>query len=219
MRHILNSFMEVTVPASESNTKQGRVSIWVKLFVLFHLVAITSWAIPSPPSAVERGKVTPAGTQWIPYWNKKYIKPSPPITLYLTTTGFWQYWDMFAPDPAQTDSWGDADIIFKDGSMKHYQYPRMFLLSIPLKLIKERYRKYFERAGSDDFNYLWGSFAYRVAYQFDDSKNPPVRVKLYRHWRPVAQPGQVQNEQYGSYMYYELVVNPQILADLHEAGH
>ena len=29
-----------------------KVKIWVKLFVLFHLFAITVWALPTPPPAI-----------------------------------------------------------------------------------------------------------------------------------------------------------------------
>ena len=180
--------------------------------MLFHLIAITVWALPNPPSAVAEGKVSPAGTQWVPYYNKKYLKDFPPFAVYLAVTGFWQYWDMFAPDPTQTDYWGEATILFKDGSQKHYQYPRMALLGIYEKHVKERYRKFFERAGDDKFNYLWSPFACHIAYMFDNPSNPPVRVKLFRHWRPVAAPGQVQNPTYDTYMYYEYVVDQHELA-------
>ena len=206
------------MPETVSKPQRQHVSIWVKLFVLFHLVAITTWALPNPPSAVDSGKVTPAGTQWIPYWNKKFIKSFPPLTVYLMTTGFWQYWDMFAPDPAQTDTWGDAEVVFQDGTTKHYQYPRMFLLPVHEKHVKERYRKFFERAGSDDYNYLWSSFGFRIATQFDNPKNPPVRVKLFRHWRPVAHPGQAQKQDYDSYMYYDYVVNQKQLEESREGA-
>jgi len=206
------------VPTIEPHYKRQRVSIWVKLFVLFHIIAITSWAMPNPPSSVESGKMSPAGSQWVPYWNKKYLKTFPPLTDYLMITGFWQYWDMFAPDPAQSDTWGDAQVVFRDGSVKHYQYPRMFLLPIHLKHVKERYRKYFERANSDDYNYLWPQFALRIASQFDDPENPPVSVKLYRHWITIAPAGQPQPQEYNTYMYYQYVVDQKQLAQMRETN-
>ena len=88
----------------------------------------------------------------------------------------------------------------------------MALLGIYEKQVKERYRKFFERAGDDKFNYLWSPFACHIAYMFDNPSNPPVRVKLFRHWRPVAAPGQVQNPTYDTYMYYEYVVDQHELA-------
>ena len=34
---------------------------------------------------------------------------------YLSTTGLWQYWDMFAPDPSNLDVWFDALVTYRDG--------------------------------------------------------------------------------------------------------
>ncbi|MDR3691384.1 MAG: hypothetical protein P4L46_18535 [Fimbriimonas sp.] len=207
---------ELAPDSGEHQQARPKVSLWVKLFVLFHILAITSWAIPNPPTAVDTGKVTPAGTQWIPYWNKLYLKNFTPFTDYLMISGFWQYWDMFAPDPAQNDTWGDAIVIFRDGSQKYYQYPRMFLLSIPEKHVKERYRKFFERAGDDKFKFLWPQFGFHIASMFDNPKNPPVAVKLYRHWRVVMGPGQPQNVDYKSFMFYEYFVDQASLKQFRE---
>ena len=197
-----------------STVQKRKVSIFVKLFVLFHLTAITVWAMPQPPSAIKQHKVLPGGTEWINYWDDQYLRTFPPIDVYLHVTGFWQYWDMFAPNPAHTDQYGDAEVVYRDGKVKRYAYPRIYSLPIWQKFFKERYRKFYERAGSDDFLYLWPTFGLRVALLNDDPKNPPVRVKLYRHWRPVAAPGKPQQKEYNSYSYFTYVVDQKELARL-----
>lgn len=168
--------------------------------------------MPQPPSAIKQHRVTPGGTEWINYWDDKYLRTFPPIDMYLHFTGFWQYWDMFAPNPSHSDIYGDAEVIYKDGTVKRYIYPRMYDLSIPQKFFKERYRKFFERAGSDDYVYLFPSFALRVALEMDNPANPPVRVKMIRHWKAVAGPGKPQPKEYGSYNYFTYEVDQKELA-------
>ncbi len=209
--------------------------IWIKLFVAFHVFAITAWTLPLAPkeyrseggkppktkldidtrsvpgfveSAVEYGKYGFLLT------NQKYIKDSP-LQFYLLSTGFWQFWDMFSPNPASIDQYADAVVHFADGSTRHYQYPRMFTLSLGQKYIKERYRKFFERAGTDDCAMLWPAFGQRIALVcFDDPRNPPTKVDLHRHFMKVAPPGQKQNEAYSDEMYYAHTVD---LAALRQA--
>ncbi len=178
------------------------------------MIAITAWSIPEPRAAIKSRQVLPGGTDWICYWDDKYVKHSAPVSDYLLVTGFWQYWDMFAPDPLRVDKWGDAQVVFRDGSTKRYAYPRMFELPIPQKFLKERYRKFYERAGSDDFVYLWPSFGLRVALLNDNPKNPPMMVKLYRHTRPIAPPGGRQREEYTSENFFTYVVEQKELARL-----
>jgi hypothetical protein len=147
------------------------------------------------------------------YANDKYVRDSP-IKYYVLTTGFWQYWDMFSPNPASVDLWCDAQVEFKDGTVKRYQYPRVYLLSIPEKYLKERYRKFFERAHMDDNAYMRPYFAQRIAYlHYKDPKNPPVRVKLFRHSLPIAPPGEKQQAEYTTTEYFNWQVDQQALVE------
>lgn len=202
---------------ASTDPKPKNAPWYVKAFVLIHLICITVWAIPNPPEPVLNGKVAPVGSDHILVANHKYLKPFPPLYAYLFTTGFWQYWDMFAPNPAQTDFYGTAEVIYKDGSKKPYQYPRIFLLPIPEKYPNERYRKYFERAHLEAHTYLWPQFALRVAYLMDDPKNPPVTVRLTRHWRPVTPPGTPEQANYNSYMYFEYAVDQRALEQMRKS--
>lgn len=168
--------------------------------------------MPIPPTAILEQRIQPGGSEWLVYWNDTYVKKWPPISVYLKISGFWQYWDMFAPNPSHTDTWGDAVVVYKDGSTKRYAYPRMYDLPLWKKFLQERYRKFFERAGSDDYYFLWPSFGLRIALLNDNQKNPPVEVRLYRHFRQVAEPGQVQGLGYKGYLYYTYIVDQKDLA-------
>ena len=191
----------------------------MKLFVIFHVVAITVWALPNPSKLISDGTVKPYGTQWLPYLNDKHLKALPPISVYLNVTGFWQYWDMFSPDPAQIDNWGDAFITYKNGTVKRYQYPRMFLLPIPDKYLTERYRKFFEHAGAKDYSFLWPTFALRIAQLNDNPKNPPVEVKLHLHALRILAPGIKQPTEYSDVTYFDYVVDQKLLEQARDGHH
>ena len=197
------------VQAKGEPPKKG-VHILVKLFVILHVVGITVWALPNPRRPIMLGSVEPFGPEWLLYYNFKIVKQSP-LRYYLVTTGAWQYWDMFSPNPSSVDIWGDAEVIYQDGTVKHYPYWRMKALPIPVKYFKERFRKFFERAGSDDYKYAWGPFAQRVALDMDTMPgNPPFRVKLYRHWQTLDS-RKPPPTSYASKMYYEHLVDQDAL--------
>jgi hypothetical protein len=146
--------------------------------------------------------------------NQQFLKPSP-LKYYLVTTGFWQYWDMFSPNPAKTDVWGDALIDYADGSSIVWQYPRMANLNIAEKYTHERYRKFFERAHSDQFRWLWPTFAQRVAaINNRDKANPVVRVRLRRHFLTLPQAGEPVPNEYGTAIYFDARISGKDLVDV-----
>ncbi len=156
--------------------------IWLKVWLVFHVIAITIWSLPKSAPGVLSGAVAPKGTDWILYVNDVYGRTSP-IQQYVLGMGLFQSWDMFAPNPTNRDVWGDALVTYKDGSTKIYQYPRINTENYFWKYVKERYRKYYERANMDSFSYLWPDFARRIAVNsYDDPNNPPTRVQLRRHY-------------------------------------
>lgn len=186
---------------------QKRVSVFVKLFVAFHVVGITVWSLPNPRRPVMIGTVEPYGFDWLLYYNTRYVKDSP-LRYYLLTTGVWQSWDMFAPNPSNVDFWGDAEVLYEDGTSERYPYPRMYELPILEKYVKERFRKFFERAGDDGYRFMWPVFAQRVAYEMDKHPgNPPVRVKLYRYRQVLQGPGKQNPTDYDRFMYYDHLVD------------
>ena len=200
--------------------EKRKASPWLKAFVLFHIFAITVWAIPEPPENIRNGKVSPQGSDYILLWNWNYLKTTTgPVTIqpilsdYVLCTGFWQYWDMFAPNPASADFYGDGIVKYKDGTEKLWNYPRIEKMPIPEKFMMERYRKFFERVRLDDNAFLWATFAQRVAEEMDaDPKNPPVNVRLRRNWIEVQPPDRTQWTKYNSYFFYDYTVDQVELA-------
>jgi hypothetical protein len=119
---------------------------------------------------------------------------------------------MFSPNPAQRDYYGDAVVIYNDGKEEVFPYPRMYALSIPEKYVKERYRKFYERAHLESSTYLWMPFAQRIANLSNKYPgNPPKLIRLRRYWRDIAAPGTPQPSAYNSYMYYQYQVLPEDL--------
>jgi hypothetical protein len=216
---------------TESGTKPRRnAPIWLKALLAFHVIAITSWSLPrAKPEELKVGIDTrnprAAFTSFgrsigdgVLLANERYIRVSP-VQTYVLTTGFWQYWDMFAPNPASVDYYGTAEVTYKDGSKLTYEYPRVYTLPIPAKYPNERYRKFYERASSESFQYLWPHFAQRVALvSFKDKQNPPVKVKLFRHSLVIARPRKPQETQYTKKEYFSYDVVLPDLERLSERG-
>ncbi len=191
---------------------------YVKAFVAAHLVAITAWALPNPPEGIAKGTSKPVGSDHILVWNQQHLKSFQPLYGYLFVTGFWQYWDMFAPNPSNTDLWADAEVVYRDGTRKPYQYPRIYLMPIPTKYPHERFRKFYERVNQEQYEFLWPQFALRIAYLNDNPNNPPVTVRLRRHWLPIAPPGKPQQKEYNSFTFFEYAVDPVKLERMRRGG-
>lgn len=171
-------------PVSEENQAQKRKRekvFWlVKVLLFLHVVAITSWALPEPSSAISNGSKPGTFSDRLLNFNTKYVKHSP-VELYVLSTGLWQSWDMFAPSPSSVDIYPTADVTFRSGKQMVYHYPRMYDLSLIQKYQDERYRKFFEHANSEQ--YLYEPFAKRVAYLCQtDPSDPVVKVVLKRHF-------------------------------------
>ncbi len=190
---------------------------YIKAILLFHVACITIWAIPNAKEAQMTGPVKPPVFDlgdWIRIADTRYLKPIQPVQCYLFVTGSWQYWDMFSPNPMQTDTWGDAEVVYRDGSTKYYLYPRMYSLSIPQKYPNERFRKYYERASMLTYSYLWPQFGLRIAYLNDRPNNPPVTVRLYRHSIFIVPPNKPQVSEYKKEMYFEYAVDQRALTKM-----
>ncbi len=161
---------------------KGENVYWpVKVFLLIHIIAIVSWVMPEPGKAVANGTLKGSFSERLMKFNQDWVKKSP-TQLYLLSTGLWQSWDMFAPNPANTDMYPDADVTLKSGKVLHYDYPRMYSLSRLQKYQKERYRKFFENASDIKSAYLFPVFARAVVNIIaKDPNDPPVKVELKRH--------------------------------------
>lgn len=192
--------------------------IWIKIFVAIHILAITMWSLPYPKKPYMNGTAklgidssSPAAlartfsetvTEGTLYLNWKYLKGSP-LMFYAGPTGFWQYWDMFSPNPADTDLYMEAEVEFQDGTKNRFKYPRIYEMPIPAKYVKERYRKFFENVNQDSQSFVRPSVAQRIALESaSDPKNLPVRVTLIRFFDRVEGPGEPWRPEYSEVRFY-----------------
>ena len=191
-----------------------RVSIFVKVFALVHLFCFVEWSLPNPPQAIANGSYDCRDVQNLArqplgclYLANNMLEGVNPLKYYVMSTGVWQSWDMFAPNPARRDTYLDAEVTFADGTKKIVAYPRMYDLSIPEKYVKERYRKYVERLWKNDYAYKWDQFAlYMAQLAYTDRNNPPTLVLVRAHWRDVQPMDQPQQENYNSETFIRYIV-------------
>lgn len=192
-----------------------RVSPIVKVWVLAHMVLVLSWCLPLAAPAVLNGSVppTPANIARHPIdfllASNNWFKNMSPTSNYLTRTGIWQYWDMFAPNPANVDFWWDAIVTYQSGKIEVVPYPRMKALPLFEKYFKERYRKYLERMNNDkEDSWKRPVFAQRMALlAFKDPKDPPVKVQLRRHWKEMKSMDTPVPEKYNEYVLFSYIID------------
>jgi hypothetical protein len=138
----------------------------INAFLLFHLLAITCWAIPfaNPLTALSRSAVRP----------------------YFLWAGLFQSWDMFSPLPKSSNIYVEAIVLYEDGDTRNWAFPRMELLNLKDRYFKERYRKFVENLSDDAHAELWPDAARFIARV---NSNRPARVKmvfLVRRWSAIV---------------------------------
>jgi hypothetical protein len=162
-------------------------------FIAFHLAAIACWAIPldTPLTLAIRNAVRP----------------------YFLWSGLFQAWNAFAPAPKALNSYIEAIVIYHDGRVLTWKFPRMEQLSLFERYYRERYRKFVENLKEDSSVALWPDAARYIArLNNKEPSNPPEIVMLIRHWTdivpgaaaPSSQPPHVQ-------IFYEYKVQRQDL--------
>lgn len=214
-----------------------RVHWGVKAFVLFHMAVVFSWSMPALTLDKEEAYLSkPLGERlatpvdgWLVVNRRLRADPWPlfkelpaeglkvrsPTSYYLLSTGLWQGWDMFAPNPADTDVWVDSVVTFEDGSEKIIDLRRIYTLSIPEKYIQERFRKFRERFSDDANGWKWPHAAYRFALEAKRATGKePVRVALRRHWQEIRPPGQETPSEYETYTFYETLIDAQTFEEM-----
>jgi hypothetical protein len=155
--------------SSEEHSAYHRVPhVAVNIFILFHLIAITAWALPVNFSAVRD--------------LREIIRP------YMLWTGLYQSWDMFAPNPKSIDAYIKAVVFTQDRHMKVWTFPRMEELSFRERYPKERYRKFAEMLPDQKNEALWPGVAAHVARLFNNPIDPPDKVVLIE-FRADIKPG------------------------------
>jgi hypothetical protein len=147
--------------------------IAISLFLLFHIAAITLWAIPLDSPLIAQGRAL--------------IRP------YMLWSGLFQSWDMFAPTPKSVNAYVVCSVITKDGVVHPWTFPRMEQLGIAERYYQERYRKFAENLQDQRNAALWPGVARHLARLYNNPANPPEIVMLIRYWSDIT-PGRNESQ-------------------------
>jgi len=135
------------------------------------------------------------------------------IRPYFLWSGLFQAWNAFAPAPKALNSYVEAVVIYKDGGVRNWKFPRMEQLPLWQRYYRERYRKFVEYLKEDTSAAWWPDVARYVARLNNDASNPPEIVMLIRHWTNIVPPGKTPAppEPQHVQIFYEYNVKPQDL--------
>jgi hypothetical protein len=134
--------------------RQGAISV----FILFHLIAILCWTVPTDARlAVGMRELVGPYMQW---------------------TGLSQSWDTFAPNPKSVNAYIKAVAVTQHGHLHIFAFPRMEQLSFGERYRKERYRKFAENLVVAENAAIWPDVASHVARLYQNPADPPDKVVL-----------------------------------------
>jgi hypothetical protein len=107
-------------------------------------------------------------------------------------------WGVFAPNPRNTSIKLEGRVTFEDGSVALWQLPEGARVGGNLRYY--RWRKWLERARSDDFRSLWEPTCQWIASLYEEYDSPVETVRLVRLFRD----NKVQGEQppYEEFVYH-----------------
>ena len=151
----------------ESGRDKSFKRLLLNLFIGFHVWLMAVWGLP--------------GSNFRTVFAR-------PIERYVIYWGLWHSWDMFSPDPLSLNFNLEAEIIFADGSMRTWEFPRMEQLSLWKKFQMERYRKWRERVRQDAYVAVWPDTCRWIARRFNNPANPPRQITLIRRWGQIPPP-------------------------------
>jgi hypothetical protein len=137
----------------------------INVFLLFHILAISCWALPLNNPLVSSFR--------------KLVRP------YFIWSGLFQSWDMFSPEPKRVNSYLEAIVIYEDGSSELWSFPRMELLSSNERYAKERYRKFEENLQNDQYSGLRPGAARYIARLNNRKPSPPQTIMLVVRWSEI----------------------------------
>jgi len=135
-------------------SRRGAISV----FLLFHLIAITCWALPV--------------NFWLTTGVRELVRP------YMVWSGLFQSWDTFAPDPPAANSFVRALVVMQNRQLHVWAFPRMEELSFSERYRKERYRKFVEVIQQPGSAALWPDVAKHIARIFNSPDGAPEKVIL-----------------------------------------
>jgi hypothetical protein len=139
---------------------KGSLRVAINTFILFHLIAITCWALPV---------------------NWRLLVAVRQITRpYLLWTGLFQSWDMFAPNPPPTNTYFKAIVITQKHHIRVWDFPRMDQLSFGQRYQRERYRKFAENMSLESNAAVLPDVVRHIARFYNDPSDLPQKVMVIR---------------------------------------
>ena len=160
----------------------------ISVFIVFHLIAILCWTVPTdfPLVVGMRGLVGP----------------------YMQWTGLSQSWDTFAPNPKSVNAYIKAVIISQHGHMHVFAFPRMEQVSFGERYRKERYRKFAENMAVADNIVILPDIARHVARLYQNPADPPDKVVLVQFGADIT-PWAKHDQRPRPVVFYQDYVEPE----------
>jgi hypothetical protein len=141
----------------------------ISAFLLFHLAATSIWILPQCPI---RERFAPV------------------IARYILPLGLWQFWAMFAPDPARDTVMLEAEVIDRNGLRYGFAFPRVSDYNWWRGIPRFRHSKYAANLASGEFHL---PRQYAARHVLRSMKLPadvyPVAVHLMYMIHPTPPPG------------------------------
>ena len=115
-----------------------------------------------------------------------------PVVNYLGFLEFSHTWGPFSPDPRFPSRHMEAEVIFKDGSIKIWYFPRMSRMSILERIVKMRQGIWEEKMQT--IPAFYPDIARYIARLYANPNNPPRTVTFveYKSDTPAPIPGDYQ---------------------------
>ena len=139
----------------------------MRLFILLNLTSILLYGIPSCPSV-----------QF----------PRQKLRWYVRSVGLDQAWNMFAPNPADTDCEFFVRGKLRDQTSFEWMLPRYSRGDLLHEVVFERGRKFEERVRLDKNKAIWPIVANRIANRIVLERGEVAEISLVRRWVKVESP-------------------------------
>jgi hypothetical protein len=182
-----------SVPRKQASGLRLARDIAVNTFLIFHLLAIPVWCLPTNNPLMLACK--------------DFLRP------YFLWTGLFQSWDMFSPSPKAVNAYLEATIIYKNGATEFWAFPRMELLTYTERYYRERYRKFEETLLDSKYSALRPDVARRIARLNSKPSDPPQTVMLLVRWSNIIQrsDGTFQATPWDAYVFFTYAVKSEDL--------
>ncbi|MBZ5641262.1 MAG: hypothetical protein LAO19_00740 [Acidobacteriia bacterium] len=131
------------------------------------------------------------------------------IAPYMNLCGLDQSWNLFAPEPQSINAYLVAEITYRDGQTRTWNFPmpqdygyfRRYFMARRLKWSADNLRL-------DENAALWPDAARYVARVNDMPDNPPVTVNLVRHWSFIEPPLSGKADAWNQFTFFKYAVLP-----------